>query len=383
MLILSVFAGTITGEGLMKLKITSVYKFSEYDKKMILRDILPERTSDDELIRRLDSLERLVAGLQIPDNSRMISRIDAQDIVMNDIRRKIDTLAASIKDIDLPDINRIMSRMDAQDIVLSDIRKKVDVLTEAMKDNRTSAVAQDTSRQSETTGSSYASQPVTSGETEIREIEDSWSDIMSYIKDGSYRSRYKLGNYKKLSFGSEGVIRMQIVAFDAEPLAYGDGKAAITWISLDPLKTKHSMNPKYIRKKTGTGGLGGWKCSEARAYLRTAIKPLLPVTVRDNIKLVKKYSFSFDINGESIRNEETIDELWIPSSGELVSPRETESKALRYETYVWQKPDPSTPGKAYLSRTADSVYGFRHCFIGTVQDILFTTPLYVNVGFCT
>lgn len=347
MIILTVFAMTISGKGLMKLKITSVYKFSENDKKMILRDILPERTSDDELIRRLDALERLISGLQIPDNSR------------------------------------IMSRMDAQDIVLGDIRRKIDVLAESMKDNRAAAVVQGTSRQSETAGSSNSPQPVIKGETESREIADSWSDIIAHIKDGSYRNRYKLGNYKKLSFGSEGVIRMQIAAFDADPLAYGDGKAAITWISLDPLKTKRSMNPKFVKKKLGTGGLGGWKCSEARTYLRTAIKPLLPVTVRDSIKLVKKYSFSFDINGESIRNEETLDELWIPSSGELVSPRETESKALHYDTYVWPKLDPSTPGKAYLSRTADSVYGFRHCFIGNVQDILFTTPLYVNVGFCT
>ncbi len=43
---------------------------------------------------------------------------------------------------------------------------------------------------------------------------------------------------------TEGIVEMQIVAFDADELADGSGKAAITWISKQLLNSDHRMNPK-------------------------------------------------------------------------------------------------------------------------------------------
>ena len=117
---------------------------------------------------------------------------------------------------------------------------------------------------------------------------------------------------------------MQIAAFDADELADGSGKkAAITWISKQ-LIPGHRMNPdretdasSSSKYKIGTGNIGGWEHSEMRAWLKSDIKPLIPVTIRNAIKPVKKYSSSYDTSGNRKRNEMTVDDVWIPSYREV------------------------------------------------------------------
>lgn len=91
---------------------------------------------------------------------------------------------------------------------------------------------------------------------EVKEIEDSWEQIMEAVNDGSYRDKYNIGNYKPLDLGSEGIVNMQIAGKDKDELADGSGMAPITWISKELLKRSHSMNPsiEYIYDyKTGKG----------------------------------------------------------------------------------------------------------------------------------
>lgn len=78
------------------------------------------------------------------------------------------------------------------------------------------------------------------------EIADDWDTIIANIENGTYRSKYKIGNYKPLDLGDEGIINMQIVAFDTDILAKGDTKAPITWISKDALAKKYRMNPQSV-----------------------------------------------------------------------------------------------------------------------------------------
>ena len=87
---------------------------------------------------------------------------------------------------------------------------------------------------------------------EVAEITDDWDTILASIADGTYRSKYKVGNYKALDLGSEGVINMQIAGFDKDNLADGSGTAAISWISKELLATSHRMNPTLVAKKTVT-----------------------------------------------------------------------------------------------------------------------------------
>ena len=140
--------------------------------------------------------------------------------------------------------------------------------------------------------------PLVEGVKEVREIDDSWEEILASINNGSYRRKYSIGNFKPLDLGSEGMVEMQIAGFDAEELSDGSGWAAITWISRSVLKEKHRMNLLYKEGKTGTGGLGGWKNSKMREYLNTEILSLLSPVIQKNLKQVVKYTVSLDEKGK-------------------------------------------------------------------------------------
>lgn len=162
-------------------------------------------------------------------------------------------------------------------------------------------------------------------ETHVQDgtIIDSWEEIIASCNDGTYKSKYHIGDSKALDLGSEGVVDMQIAAFDADELANGSGTAAITWISKQLLNTEHRMNPftdfndSTHTATLGTGGIGGWKESEMRSWLNSSVKPLIPFTVRSSIKQVKKYSTSMDTSYNKIENELTYDDVWIPSEREV------------------------------------------------------------------
>ncbi len=81
---------------------------------------------------------------------------------------------------------------------------------------------------------------------EVKEITDSWTQILVAINDGSYKTKYKIGNYKPLNLGSEGVVNMQIAAKDAEPLADGSGNAPLSFVSMELLTTSKRMNPSLV-----------------------------------------------------------------------------------------------------------------------------------------
>lgn len=159
----------------------------------------------------------------------------------------------------------------------------------------------------------------------IRAIEDypevcniySWEAVTKNIDNGTYKDVYKIGDTLPLDLGSEGVVNMQIVAFDTNDLADGSGKAAISWIATSPLKTKHRMNPVYVKNddntyQEGTGTIGGWEKCEMRTYLQNTIKPLIPEIVRNRLKNIKISGISFcDISGKK-NTKSMSDDLWIP-----------------------------------------------------------------------
>lgn len=77
-------------------------------------------------------------------------------------------------------------------------------------------------------------------------ITDSWTDILAAVDNGRYKTRYSIGDTKKLDLGVYGVVAMQIAAFDTDDLADGTGKAHITWISEQLLPDKHRYNPASV-----------------------------------------------------------------------------------------------------------------------------------------
>ena len=78
---------------------------------------------------------------------------------------------------------------------------------------------------------------------EVAEITDTWAEIIANIQNGTYATKYKVGNYKELDLGAQGVVNMQIVAKDKDPLASGSGNAPLTWVSMELLSSTHRMNP--------------------------------------------------------------------------------------------------------------------------------------------
>ena len=147
-------------------------------------------------------------------------------------------------------------------------------------------------------------------------IKDSWDEVIANIKNGTYESRYKVGDTKFMKVESalatpiSGMVEMEIVAIDRDELSEG-GKAAITWISKDVLgKRRMDSTPN-----------GNWESSEMRSWLDTNLKPRIQENVRNAIKPVKKYTYSYDSAKDEMKADAvTIDTLWLPSAYEILGP---------------------------------------------------------------
>ena len=156
---------------------------------------------------------------------------------------------------------------------------------------------------------------------------ENFEEIVAACQDGSYRTKYNPGNYKKLNLGAQGNITMQIVAVNMDTQRDGSF-APLTWMSMELLKTTHRFNVA-VESTTdesgntvytlGTGTVGGYAHSELRTYLKETIKPLIPAVVRNEIKEVLKYSKAYDPDQGKVVVMEHYEELWIPTNREIGS----------------------------------------------------------------
>ena len=155
-----------------------------------------------------------------------------------------------------------------------------------------------------------------SSETKAKTISDSWDQILSNIDNGTYATKYQVGQMKPIDFGTEGVVNMQIVAFDTDDKADGSGKAPVTFVAKELLNTTKAMNPAKQAGVEGTGAIGGWEKSELRQYLNETIKPLIPANIRSRMVSVTKTQPSYDTS-ETAVTQTTTDDIWIPSTDEV------------------------------------------------------------------
>lgn len=229
-------------------------------------------------------------------------------------------------------------------------------------------------------------------EQELAEtISDSWSEIFANETNGTYSTKYSIGDTKLLDLGTEGQVLMQIVAFDTDQLetAAENDKAPITWISKQLLKTSHRMNPAYSAGTEGTGSLGGWEKTEMRSYLKETIKPLIPETVRNAIKSVKKYTRIYNVSGSAVNNVLTTEDVWIPSYQEVFGNYSYESSGVCYST-VFPDNASRVKNKAGSSatwwwlRSAINISGFGAVYTGGSSNCYNTDYTSgVALGFCT
>ena len=178
--------------------------------------------------------------------------------------------------------------------------------------------------------------------SQIRAIEDypevwlknSWESVQYHIEQGDYATYYSVGDLIPLDMGSEGLINMQIAAFDADDLADGSGKAHISFISKELLKTPHRMSPAPVTNddgtyQEGTGTYGGWEHCEMRTYLNDTIKPIIPADVRSMIKTVTKTQDAHDTAAAKFA-QNTQDDVWIPCYSEVIGGTSYENGGLYY-----------------------------------------------------
>lgn len=151
-------------------------------------------------------------------------------------------------------------------------------------------------------------------------ISDTWAQILAAEEDGSYSTKYSVGDVKYIDVGGT-KLPMQIVAMDADDLVAG-GKAKITWLSLCLLQN-HQMNP------TATTA-GGWAECALRDWLREKIYPKIETTVRTAIKPVTK---TYENKSPSSGTLSLTDTVWIPSAREMFGGSSYENAGCDYTSF--------------------------------------------------
>lgn len=209
---------------------------------------------------------------------------------------------------------------------------------------------------------------------ELAEIAEDWDGIIASVDDGTYVDKYKVGHYKALDFGIQGIVRMQVAAVNRDDLVAG-GKAPLTFIAMDCLNSTHTMTKKTLtddpdntgKYLIGTGSVGGWDASDLKRYLNEEVYPLIPENVRSRIKHIAKSQKYYDTS--LVEGTQTTDELiWIPAYEEMkgVSAyyyslfRDNAKNLIRdssaYDDYWWTR-SATYYGKQYviIRDTGDSV----------------------------
>lgn len=222
-------------------------------------------------------------------------------------------------------------------------------------------------------------------------IHDSWQEIFASIDDGTYSTKYSIGDTKFIDLGEQGHNAMQIVAFDADAKADGSGNAAVTWLSMNLLKTTHEMNSSRSGSAGNyTGGtIGGWENTRMRAYLNDTVKPLIPESVRNAIKIVYKSQNAYDKAGSSFI-QTTEDDVWLPSYPEVIGYDNTEYQppynvAFPNDASRIKKQVGAADAYPWWTRSARSNSYFRHVSSSGGSDNT-VPPTYaygVVLGFCT
>lgn len=146
-------------------------------------------------------------------------------------------------------------------------------------------------------------------------IRDDWDVIAQAVSDGTYLTKYAIGDMKQLVVrnydGTDVTLDMEIVAFDHDDLADGSGKAGITFLSTKLLE----MNSPYADDESywwESDAPSSYSAYSTRKYLNSTVHYKLPDTLKNSIKSVTKLSQKADNTVGS-----TSDKLWIPSFTEV------------------------------------------------------------------
>ena len=164
--------------------------------------------------------------------------------------------------------------------------------------------------------STYASQivPISAyPKTASGSISDTWQEVLEACGDGTYASKYNIGDTKVVEIDGNAV-GFRIIAKNTDPLASGNGNAPLTWLSMGILEMRAMNAAQKTVNGTTSWTAGGWAETEMRTYLRETLLPKFPEIIRLNIKEVNK---TYRVKSPSDTTETIADTLWIPSYKEV------------------------------------------------------------------
>ena len=183
---------------------------------------------------------------------------------------------------------------------------------------------------------------------EIKEIEDSWDDILAACADGTYKQKYKIGNYKPLDMGTEGIINMQIAGKDVDALADGSGMAPLSWVGIELLKTNRGMNNSSLVTNYDYPNVPSWAPgtgSDANLWT-TQIKFYKGSVARATWTIIAEEAGTIAIEYNTSSSTSYYNNLTVEVNGEIIAKKCCSSKYARYTVDV-QKEDTLTVSAAY------------------------------------
>lgn len=209
--------------------------------------------------------------------------------------------------------------------------------------------------------------------------EMNWKDIIVATRTGKY-STFNVGDMKELDLDTEGVVNMQIAGVDLDILADGTGNASLSFITKECLGAIASGSDTY------------WPDSLYWTYLHEVIWPKLPQVIRDNIKGVVKYTYTYH-DGTLVRNLESTETIWAPSFYEIRPDVDTiENEGITYSELF---PNEASRGKIGVGTAEAQTWTLRSAYsVSSLRLVLAsppgktgyasspTVPHYVVFGFC-
>lgn len=154
--------------------------------------------------------------------------------------------------------------------------------------------------------------------TDFSTITEDWDEIVSMIDNGTFTTKYTLGDQKRITINGVDTY-MVLIAIDTDELADGSGLAKTTWLSA------HCIDKRQLHSQGSIYG-AGWPDTDLYSWLNQSLLPTLPDVIRANVKEVTK-TFRYANESRTLVTDASSDSIWIPSL------RELQSNYTSYESY--------------------------------------------------
>lgn len=220
---------------------------------------------------------------------------------------------------------------------------------------------------------------IISTDTEAKMIA-SWVEVDGAIRDGSYRTKYHVGDSIYLSLGGEYNGYAELVGIDLD-MDSNNNPIPMTWITRNLLETPHVMTNSSSSGAT----TGGWPSCSMRSYMGD-LKEMFPARTKAMIVSSKRISRDA-INSTDLTS---YDYLWIPSYREIIGGTSREKSGVTYsgsfgtsQKLTKTRNDETIARNWYLRSANNSWYFDCISSNGSTYNNGSSGQNYILLGFCT